>query len=133
MKYKLILFFVVLTSFCKAQTCNYCSVDDVKKMFIEEGIKDYTDQLNQFREQTFVYVDKNYIKTWSFKYGRCYLFEVVALNNFGFRSLTKLLNKEFKKINATSWHDEENIIELTKKGGLYKFVFIPNFSLTIQK
>lgn len=130
MKWLVFVFLLLLQTETKSQICNFCNIETVKSILLQEKIEFY-EKLEPSGELTLNEKTDGYSKTWHFRYDRCLLFEVCTFNRKYFKSMKRNLNKQFIKSGKNAWDGPENTINLvfTSKG--HRFTFWPK-NTTLQ-
>ena len=111
----------------KGQICNFCSEEELKDALKEHNIT-FVEKSVPNGEKCFYEKNENYEKTWHFKYGQCFLYEVTVTNNSRYKSLKKVLDTQYSIISDSTWEDSDNKVLLKIVEGNRRFVFIPKFS-----
>jgi hypothetical protein len=130
MRYAKILI-IILISFnysAKAQICNFCSQQELKELLDLNQIS-YNEKIDDTNQKLIFFSNENYIKRWYFKYDKCYMYEITILKKDKLKSLIKLIENNFTRVDLGSWEDLDNRIELTNnKEGNPQMQFIPKLT-----
>lgn len=130
MKYaKFIIIILISFSFnAKAQICNFCSQEQLKELLDLNEIE-YTQKLDNKNEKVYFFSNQNYVKKWYFRYDKCYMYEITIIKKDKLKSLIKLIEKNFTRVDLNSWEDLDNKIELTNnKEGNPQVQFTPKLT-----
>jgi hypothetical protein len=126
---KLVIFAFILSSFSvKGQVCNFCSTEELKNLLIENNI-DFEQKYNHSNDIVFIHHNVYFTKNWYIKYDRCYLYEILILNNDKLKPLISIINKHYKRVDECYWEDIDTKVEITTfQNNLTKIQFIPKIT-----
>jgi len=129
MKYaKFIIIILITFSFnAKAQICNFCSQEQLKELLDLNEIE-YTQKLDNKNEKVYFFSNQNYVKRWYFRYDKCYMYEITIIKKDKLKSLIKLIEKNFTRVDLNSWEDLDNRVELITINENPTMQFIPKLS-----
>lgn len=122
MRFIYLIVFLTLTFQCEAQICNFCNYENVKEMMKDEGMP-FTEKMEMNGEKLLKSCNKIFIKTWHFKYDKCFLYEIQVFKESYSKSLVEILNKDYARLSDSSWESNENRVELLKAKNYRKFSF----------
>ena len=125
----LFLFSALLFSLttAKGQICNFCSEEELKEALKEKNTVLY-EKLNMDGEKCLTEKNDNYTKSWHFRYGQCYMYDITIMKKPYSKSMKKVLDSQFARKSDTTWEDSENMVEMKIKDGVEQFVFTSKFS-----
>lgn len=123
MKNLILIIVLVLSSFIsKAQTCHYCSEQELIDMFTddEDVYKiGYTDSGTKY-----FYLERGYCtQVYYIYYGINTIYAIITNSEEYSREVVKKLNKTYAQQSLTSWKAELFTIDLQYENNVYAFVF----------
>jgi hypothetical protein len=127
---QLFLLFLLVVPFCsKGQICNFCSEEEIKEELNEQHIE-FQEKVSINGEKCLIENNENYTKSWYFRYGQCYLYDIKTTKKNYSKSIRKILNSNYLPTSDSTWEDSENKVEMMTGKDYRKFVFVPKLSST---
>ena len=126
-KFILVSIIIFIYSSSEAQVCNFCSTNQLKEFLTENKIET-TEHLSINGDRSFVFQNENYMKSWSIKYDKCYLYQIIILKKDKLKSLKELMNKAYSNLDENNWEDLDTKVQLVFEDGHYQFNFTPKLS-----
>lgn len=125
---KNLLIISLLSTQSYAQICNFCSLERVKEILVEEKLE-YSEQIGQQKETVLVAQEGKSMKSWHFRYNQCYMYRIIVLDYKFYKYLLKFVESNYNKTDNAKWEDSDNTVELKASQDCYEFTFLPKLSV----